>query len=721
MQKLSVVVPAYNEEANLEKCIQNIQTVLKALKIEHEVIIVDDGSTDKTGEIAETLAKKYKSLNVVHNKPNRGYGGSLKSGFAKASKEWIVFFPADNQFDFSEIHKFIEVQQKTNADIISGIRPHGGHDPIHRLIVRWAWNTGLRALFGHIASDVDCGFKLFRRSILERVNMPSDGAMIDTQLLAGARARDMKIEEIEIKHLPRTAGTPTGGNIKVWLKAWRELAVFWWQLKQEILVERGKAVFKWEVMGIAAILLIAAFVRLYKIEGYMTFLGDEGRDVSVVRDMLKGVNFPFIGPGTSIGNMYLGPWYYYLMGPALLLSNFSPVGPAVLVALLSLATTWLMWWAGRQWFGRVPALMVSLLYSLAPTVIIYSRSSWNPNVMPIFAMIFIYAVWKVWKFGYWRWLAAAAISFALVLNSHYLGLVLLMPAAWVFLRILPKKGWGKYFWISTILFVLMMSPLLIFDLNPAHRFENTGNIAKFFTDRQTTVNIKFYKALPNIWPLSIQIIDSLVTGKANNLLAILVTAVMYIFVAIKIVRRQVNKDLGIVLLWLGGALIGLGLYKQHIYDHYFGFVFPAPFLLLGFVAEKIKYWFAPVFLALLVASILASPLRYPPNNQLAHTQEVTKFVINQAHGTPFNFALLAKRNYDRSYVYFLNLNAAPYYTLHDKLTEQLYVVCEDPDCPVIGNPLWEIAAFGWAKIDQQWSFPWGVKLFRLVHNPSGKP
>lgn len=721
MRSLSVVVPAYNEQDNLVSCVQNIKQVLKTLKLESEIIIVDDGSKDKTGELADSLAKKYKNIEVVHNHPNRGYGGSLKAGFAKASKEFIAFFPSDNQFDFAEVVKFIEVQEKTDADIVSGIRPGGGRDSWYRLAVRWAANSLVRAVFGYLATDVDCGFKVFRRSILEKVTMPSDGALIDTEMYAGARARDMKIEEIPVKHLPRTAGSSTGGNPSVLFKALVELVGFWWQLKNDLRVERGKNVFKWEVLVIVAILAVAAFVRLYKVDQYMTFLGDEGRDVQVVRDMLIGRNFPFIGPGTSVGNMYLGPWYYYIMGPALLAANFSPVGPAVLVAILSLATTWLLWWAGRQWFGRGPALMVSLLYSLSPVIIIYSRSSWNPNVMPLFALVFIYAIWKVWKYHYWRWAIVAAAAFALVLNSHYLGLLLLAPAAWVFLLSLRQKGWGKYLGIAAVVFVVMMSPLLIFDLNPVHRFQNIGNIIHFFADRQTTVNVKVYKAIPNLWPLSTQIIGSLVTANYNTILTLLVTLGLYFFAAIQIVRRKVNKDLGIVLLWLGGALVGLGLYKQHIYDHYFGFIFPAPFLLLGFIAEKLKKWFIPVLLLLLAVMLLNSPLRYSPNNQLAHTKEIADAVIQQAGGRPFNFALVSKRNYDKSYIYFLDLNNAPIYTTRAKLADQLYVVCEDPECNVTSNPDYEIASFGWSKIDQEWDYPWGVKLFKLVHNPSGKP
>ena len=239
----------------------------------------------------------------------------LKLDFAKATKEFICFIPADNQFDITEISKLIALQKQHNADIVSGIRVQDQDFSFYRKALRWTWNTLVRALFGYLATDIDCGFKLFRRSILDTLNLTSDGAMIDTQLYAGARARNLKIIEIPVTHLPRTAGESTGGKLHVAIKALRELLFFWWQLKQEILVEQGKAIFRWELIAILAILAVAAFVRLYRIDQYMTFLGDEGRDAVAMRDIVLLKHVPLIGPGTSIGNMYLGPWYYYLTAP----------------------------------------------------------------------------------------------------------------------------------------------------------------------------------------------------------------------------------------------------------------------------------------------------------------------------------------------------------------------------------------------------------------------
>lgn len=258
--------------------------------------------------------------------------------------------------------------------------------------------------------------------------------------------------------------------------------------------------------------------------------------------------------------------------------------------------------------------------------------------------------------------------------------------------------------------------MLFFDLR--HNWLNFRAMAAFFTDRQTTVNLKAYKALPKIWPIWQDINTSLLSGK--NKVVGTMSAVFLVLAFAYLAKHKPSKEFWLTASWLGIGLIGLGLYKQHVYDHYYGFLFPAPFLLLGFAFEKMKKWSLPALALLLFVSLANNPLRYPPNNQLAHTREIAEFINTQSAGQPFNLALLAKRNYDKGYVYFLDIAKAPYYTIHQKLSDQLFVICEDPVCEPINNPLWEVAAFGWAKVDRQWEFPWGTKLFRLVHNPSGK-
>ena len=235
MPSLSIVLPAYNEEANAARAVEQVSAVAQQLGMDYEIILVNDGSSDRTGEIGRELAQRIPNFQLVEHYPNRGYGGSLKAGFAAAAKELIAFVPADNQFDFGEINLLLE--QIEEADIVSGHRAER-QDTLIRRFNAFGWNMMVRLLFGYLCRDIDCGFELFRREILEHVTIVSDGAMIDTELLAGAKARGYRITDVEVTHLPRVIGEATGANVKVIVKAFRDLARFRLRLSRELREEK---------------------------------------------------------------------------------------------------------------------------------------------------------------------------------------------------------------------------------------------------------------------------------------------------------------------------------------------------------------------------------------------------------------------------------------------------------------------------------------------------
>jgi glycosyltransferase involved in cell wall biosynthesis len=175
-------------------------------------------------------------LRIVRNDPNRGYGGALRRGFEEATKDVILFAPADNQFDLSESSRLLALIDQ-GADIATGYRANR-NDPFIRRVNAFGWNTTIRLLFGYLARDIDCGFKAFKRSILAHVPLYSRGAMIDTELLAGAKARGYVIKETPVTHLPRTAGKPTGANIRVILRAFRDLFRFRLRLNADLAQEK---------------------------------------------------------------------------------------------------------------------------------------------------------------------------------------------------------------------------------------------------------------------------------------------------------------------------------------------------------------------------------------------------------------------------------------------------------------------------------------------------
>jgi glycosyltransferase involved in cell wall biosynthesis len=237
MPSLSIVMPAYNEEPNVVAAVTEVARVAQTLHLDYEIILVNDGSRDRTGEVARLeLAPRIANFRLVEHHPNRGYGGALKAGFAAATKDLIAFIPADQQFDFGEIRLLLD-QLTADMTLVSGWRVNR-QDNLVRKLNGLGWNLVVTMLFGHLIHDIDCGFKLFRRDLLKHIHVESNGAMIDTEMLAEARARGYKLSEVPVRHLPRVAGQPTGANLKVILRAFRDLFKFRLRLWRELREER---------------------------------------------------------------------------------------------------------------------------------------------------------------------------------------------------------------------------------------------------------------------------------------------------------------------------------------------------------------------------------------------------------------------------------------------------------------------------------------------------
>ena len=472
---------------------------------------------------------------------------------------------------------------------------------------------------------------------------------------------------------------------------------------------------------ILTIVILAAFFRLFKIDQYMEFLGDQGRDVVIARSFLKEGHIFTIGPVTSIGNMYLGPFYYYLIVvPGLILTWFNPVGPSIVVALLGVLTVYLIFKYSAKWFNYKTAYLAAFLYAISPVVIKYSDFSWNPNIMPLFALLFF-------NFCLESNFILASLAFIMCLNSHYLALLLLPVGGLIYLYKYIKspkliRNLIKQLVIAVVFFALSLVPQILFDLK--HHGQNINAIITFFTNRETTVNLKAYKALPEIGPLFNQLNSRLLAGK-NDQFGVIITAIFLLLLIYEIYHQIKNKKFipifNWLFLWLAIGLTGLALYKQHIYDHYFGFIYPVLFIMFAYLIAKLpKFLTLSLLIVLTIFSVLENPFRWSAPKQMATTYTIDQSIIKSAQGQPFNFALLAKMNYDPGYRYFLSELKAPVELLQNKITDQLYVVCEpfQIDCNPINNPEWSVAAFGWAKIDSQWEIN-GIKIFRLVHNPQG--
>ena len=227
---ISVFFPCYNEQENVKKTTEQALEVLEKLNVDYEVIIVNDGSADDTAKIADLIATENPKVKVVHHHQNQGYGAALRSGFAAAAKELVFYTDGDGQFDLAELPPLIPLIN--DCDIVSCYRIKR-QDSLIRKINAFCWGTLVSLLFRMKIRDIDCAFKLYRRKIFDDMNLQSNGALIDTEILARSVRKGYKIKQTGVHHYPRTAGQQTGANPKVILRAFKELFILHSQIKKD--------------------------------------------------------------------------------------------------------------------------------------------------------------------------------------------------------------------------------------------------------------------------------------------------------------------------------------------------------------------------------------------------------------------------------------------------------------------------------------------------------
>ncbi len=217
---ISVFFPCYNEAENIPGLVNKTLTVLSGLTSDFEIILVNDGSTDNTREIIDSLAAENPSVRAVHHKTNSGYGAALQSGFRAAEKELVFYTDGDAQFDIEELPAILPLINQ--YDIVSCYRLDRKDTAIRKLNA-WCWTNLVCFLFRMKIRDIDCAFKLFKRKIFDQIEMHSTGALIDTEILARAIRKGYTVTQTGVHHYPRTAGSQTGANLTVILRAFKEL------------------------------------------------------------------------------------------------------------------------------------------------------------------------------------------------------------------------------------------------------------------------------------------------------------------------------------------------------------------------------------------------------------------------------------------------------------------------------------------------------------------
>jgi glycosyltransferase involved in cell wall biosynthesis len=201
---LSVVLPAYNEEPNIEAVIRQALDCLPDLAERWEIIVVDDGSTDETAKVVEALlAEHHPRLRLLRHERNQGYGAALRTGFSRVRYDKVFYTDADRQFDIAEVEYLLPLLSQYDA--VVGFRVYR-YDSASRLVASTVYNWLVRILFRVRVRDVDCSFKLFRREVIDKITIECTDFFVDTELVAKARKWNFRIVEKGVRHYARVAG-----------------------------------------------------------------------------------------------------------------------------------------------------------------------------------------------------------------------------------------------------------------------------------------------------------------------------------------------------------------------------------------------------------------------------------------------------------------------------------------------------------------------------------
>ncbi|MBI4515343.1 MAG: glycosyltransferase family 2 protein [Deltaproteobacteria bacterium] len=230
VSELSVVLPAYNEEANVERVVRGVAAYLESLGLDYEVLVVNDGSGDRTGTILDALVAEFPRLRPLHHPHNRGYGAALRTGFDGAAKRFVFYMDGDGQFDIKDLALVLPLATD-EQHIVTGYRIERRDPFIRRLNAMLFGGFLVRVMLGVRVRDLNCAFKLIPKKVFEAITLESTGALINAELYGRAIRKGFGIKEVGVHHYPREAGVQTGAHLRVILRAFYDLA----RLRQKII------------------------------------------------------------------------------------------------------------------------------------------------------------------------------------------------------------------------------------------------------------------------------------------------------------------------------------------------------------------------------------------------------------------------------------------------------------------------------------------------------
>jgi glycosyltransferase involved in cell wall biosynthesis len=232
VHELSVVLPAYNEEPNIERVVHDCVADLDGRGLDYELLVVNDGSRDRTGEILNRLAAELPRLRPQHHPQNRGYGAALRTGFDAAAKRFVFYMDGDGQFDIKELDVILPLATD-DEHIVTGYRIERRDPFLRRLNAKLFGGWLVRVMLNVRVRDLNCAFKLIPKKVLTAITLESTGALINAELYGRAVRKGFGIKEVGVHHYPRTAGVQTGAHLSVIVRAFYDL----FRLRRKIIAD----------------------------------------------------------------------------------------------------------------------------------------------------------------------------------------------------------------------------------------------------------------------------------------------------------------------------------------------------------------------------------------------------------------------------------------------------------------------------------------------------
>jgi len=463
------------------------------------------------------------------------------------------------------------------------------------------------------------------------------------------------------------------------------------------------------------LILIAIFLRFYKLGEFTTFLGDQGRDAIIIKRIVTFQHFPAIGAPTSIGQIFLGPFYYYFIAPFLLLFNFNPLGLAYGVAFFSIVGLIFGYFIVNKYLSKQTAVVFLFFAVFSYVLIEYSRFSWNPNLLPLFSFMTLYFMYLVFEndklVDYL--ILGALISFSVQL--HYLGIFLFFPLFFTFAyKIIVKKKSSniKNIAVGVISCLFFSIPLIIFDLK--HQALNSKNFLNLIFKKEVVSQESIFTRILNT---NKEFYFHVFKWEFNSTIAIAIT----FLIGYLIFRSKKNYLVKINTVNFLSFIFFFSFLNSSRYPHYYGQIYFSFFLILASILVSIRFKIKYIFIVVLIIFYTLFNIksygyfREEGSRQIERAKRIAKTFEGKIDSQSF---LVIPEPFTESadpIKYFLEVSG--HTSLPDDFAgqpEELFLLCYFKECAISGNPQWQLAAFKNPVADKIWSIE-GIKIYKIIH------